>query len=113
MAVGGIVLYRYLARQSDDRTRWRSAFALGLTIGLVRAVLAVTGWYTVEHTGGPLQIPGYLLAMLAVPEAALLPRYRAATPAWFLVALGVLLTLTSLAAVCGLAAVATAVRGRR
>ena len=100
------VLYRIFARSPSARVRWRSAIALGLTIGLVRGMLASVGWYVVERTGGPLQIPAYALAMLAWPEAALFGRHRGPAPPWFFVALGVLLVATSVVMVSAVAFVA-------
>ena len=77
----GALLYSYLRGRSGRRALWRSALTIGAAAGVARAGLAAFGWYTVEHTGGPLQIPGYALTMLALPEAAFLPRRRAVLPA--------------------------------
>ena len=52
--------------------QWRSSVMIGCCMGIVRGVLASFGWYTVEHTSGPLQIPEFALAMLAWPEAPVL-----------------------------------------
>src|SRR5262245_32505205 len=71
----------YFGKRSTTRAYWRSALLIGLVIGVARAILASIGWYTTEHTGGPLQIPGFLLGMLAWPEIALLPGRRRTTPA--------------------------------
>jgi hypothetical protein len=98
----------YFAKRSPNRTFWRTALLIGLGIGVARAVLASIGWYTTEHTGGPLQIPGFLLGMLAWPELALLPRQRRTTPAplTFFVGLSALLIGSSVlfvAAIVGFA----------
>jgi hypothetical protein len=71
----------YFGKRSTTRAFWRSALLIGLAIGVARAILASIGWYTVERTGGPLQIPAYLLGMLAWPEIAMLPGQRRTTPA--------------------------------
>jgi hypothetical protein len=73
-------LYFFLATRRDRRSLFRTAVYLGLTLGLIRAAGASFGWYIVEHTGGPAQVPGFALAMLAWPEAALF-RGRRLTPA--------------------------------
>jgi hypothetical protein len=65
-----IFLSRHLRQRRDARSLWRSVVLIGVSVGGVRAVLASAGWYTVEHTGGPLQIPGFAFAMMAWPEAA-------------------------------------------
>ena len=103
-----IALYARFARRPD--AAWREAIAIGLAIGLTRGVLAPTGWYVVEHTGGPLQIPAYALAMLAWPEAILLGRHRGQAGPAFLVGLGVLLTVSSVIWVSAVAFMAWARR---
>lgn len=91
------VLYRYLRARPNGRSLWRSTMAIGGTVGVARAVLGLLGWYTVEHTGGPLQIPGYFLSMLTLPEAALLASRRVgAAPPAFYVQLSLLLLAGSL-----------------
>src|SRR5712692_2863135 len=91
-----VTLYRYLARRPNPRALWQSTVAIGIVVGIARAVLAGLGWYVVEHTGGPLQIPAFALAMLALPEAAVFGRHRGPVPPALYVSLGLLLTLTSL-----------------
>lgn len=73
VVVAGAValLYLYFGRQPNPQSLWRRALLIGVGIGVVRATLASYGWYTLERTGGPLQIPAYILAMLALPEAAI------------------------------------------
>ena len=66
-AAGSIVLYRHLAGKPSQRALWRSAVKVGFSVGIARAVLSCIGWYGVERTGGPLQIPAFALAMLAWP----------------------------------------------
>ena len=78
-AIGAMSVY--VGRRSTTGTFWRTVLLIGLAIGVARAVLASIGWYTTEHTGGPLQIPGFLLGMLAWPEIALLPGQRRTSPA--------------------------------
>ena len=107
----GALLYSYLRGRSNRRALWRSALTIGAVAGVARAGLASFGWYTVEHTGGPLQIPGYVLTMLALPEAAFVPRGRAVLPAppEFYVALCAAIILGTMIAVGVIALVA----GRR
>ena len=73
-------LYVHLRRQSVRGRLWRSTLLIGLTVGVARAALASVGWYVVERTGGPLQIPAFALAMMAWPEAAFFLRERRTTP---------------------------------
>ncbi|HSA57800.1 MAG TPA: hypothetical protein VLE53_18945 [Gemmatimonadaceae bacterium] len=95
-----IALYVRLKRQSSERALWHAAIRIGLGLGVLRALLATTGWYIVEHSGGPLQIPAYALAMLAWPEGAMLAERRTApAPVSFHVALAALIILTTAAAV--------------
>src|SRR5688572_31712833 len=75
-----VVLYRYLRAKRDARALWRSTVTLGVSVGVARAALACAGWYGVEHTGGPLQIPAYFLAMLALPEAIVFGRHQGPVP---------------------------------
>jgi hypothetical protein len=70
------VLYLHLREQRDRRSLWHRTLQIGLGVGAARALLASTGWYVVEHTGGPLQIPAFALAMVAWPEAAFLAGRR-------------------------------------
>lgn len=104
------LLYLYLRARPDRRSLWRSTIRIGLVVGIARAALASLGWYTVEHTGGPLQVPAYALTMFALPEAALLPRRRVTVaPPEFYVFLSLLLIAGTLAAA---SIVALAVRRR-
>jgi hypothetical protein len=111
VAISG--LYRHLAAKSGRQALWRSAIAVGLSVGLVRAVLSCVGWYTVEHTGGPLQIPAFALAMLAWPEAVLFGRHKGLVPLQFYVQLSLLLIVTSLLLVMGIALLVQLIRDQR
>ena len=104
-------LFRYLATKRGARALWRWSIAIGLMAGLLRGGLASVGWYVVEHTGGPLQVPAFALAMLAWPEAALFGRHRGLTPLIFYPMLVLALTVSSLAWVAGLAVVVQITRG--
>ncbi|MGE5833587.1 MAG: hypothetical protein ACM4AI_03840 [Acidobacteriota bacterium] len=70
------LVYVYLKRQPNPQSLWRRAVAIGVGLGVLRAMLASFGWYTLEHTGGPLQIPAYALTMLALPEAVIMSGRR-------------------------------------
>ena len=100
---------RYLATKRDGRALWRSAVTIGVTVGLLRGGFASAGWYGVEHTGGPLQVPAFALAMLAWPEAALLPRHRGPTQPSVYPLLVLVLTASSAA---GAALLVQITRGR-
>jgi len=67
-------------------------------VGSGRAALACIGWYGVEHTGGPLQIPAFALAMLAWPEAIVLDARRVTpvTMSFYAILAGLLVTTTLL-----------------
>jgi hypothetical protein len=106
-------LFWLFRRPSTARTSWRLVLLLGLGIGIARASLACFGWYVVEHTGGPAQIPAFLLAMLSWPEAVLLPRRAPGpTPASTYVALFLLLVVSSVLLVSAIAAAARIGRSR-
>ena len=109
----GTVLFRYLRQERDARALWRSSVAIGLTVGISRAVLASVGWYGVEHTGGPLQIPAYVLVMFALPEAASFGRQRGVAPLSFYFLLSALLIASSLVLVSAVAFAARLSRGQR
>src|SRR3989442_3225530 len=100
-----VALYRYLRAKHDSRSLWRSSVAIGSSVGIARAVLACVGWYGVEHTGGPLQIPAFALAMLAWPEAIVFRRHPGPVTLNFYVSLGFLLFASSLFMVIGVALV--------
>ena len=108
IAAATFILVRQLRAWAKDRHLWLFAVMLGLAIGLVRATLACVGWYVVEHSGGPAQVPAFALAMLSWPEAALLPR-RAPGPtsASTHASLFLLLVVGSTACVAVIAALAT------
>ena len=108
-----IALYRYLARKHAARALWRSSLTVSVTVGLLRGVLAGVGWYVVEHTGGPLQIPAFVLAMLAWPEAVVLGRHQGPTPMRFYPVLALLLLVTSTLLVIGVALTVQVTHGRR
>jgi hypothetical protein len=108
-----VVLYRHLRAKRDSRALWRSSVAIGASVGIARAVLGCVGWYGVEHTGGPLQIPAYALAMLALPEAIVFGRHRGPIPLNAYISLGFLLIASSLLLVCGVALAAQHSHGRR
>lgn len=100
------VLYSHLRRQPDRRSLWRTTLRLGLGVGVTRAALASLGWYVVEHTGGPLQVPAFALALMAWPEGAVLTTKRfTPAPVEFYVWLSCVLVLGTLTFV-GLVAVA-------
>jgi multisubunit Na+/H+ antiporter MnhB subunit len=102
VVVAGAValLYLYLRRQSNPQSLWRRAIVIGIGIGIVRATLASYGWYTLERTSGPLQIPAYVLVMLALPEAAITAGRRTSPHSpEFLVWLSLLLVVSTTALV--------------
>ena len=66
-------------------------------------VMTSAGWYTVEHTGGPLQIPALALAILAWPEAVVIGRHRGPTPMSFYPLLAILLLVTTVLMVSSVA----------
>jgi hypothetical protein len=109
--VAVVLLYRYLARRRDESTLWPSALGIGLVVGVTRAVLATGGWYVVEHTGGPLQVPAYLLVMFALPEAAIFRGHRGPASPEFLLLLAGVLIVTSVLTVSAVALLVGATRG--
>lgn len=111
--VATVALYRHLRAKRDVRALWRSSVTIGSSVGIARAVLACLGWYGVEHTGGPLQIPAFALAMLAWPEAIVFGRHQGPVPLRFYISLGFLLIATSLLLVSGVALAVQATRGQR
>jgi hypothetical protein len=98
-----VLLYRFFTTRRGARALWRSSVAIGSSVGIMRAVLACVGWYGVEHTGGPLQIPAFALAMLAWPEAIVFGRHRGPVPLSFYPLLALLLVATSMLMVSGVA----------
>ena len=112
-AVATVALYRHLVAKRNVRALWRSTVAIGSSVGIARAVLPCVGWYGVEHTGGPLQIPAFALAMLAWPEAIVFGRHQGPVPLQSYISLGILLIVTSLLLVSGVALVVQATRGQR
>lgn len=112
-AAGIIVLYRHLDAKPSRRALWRSAVRVGFSVGIARAVLSCIGWYAIERTGGPLQIPAFALAMLAWPEAVLFGRHRGPVPLQIYVQLSLLLIVTSLLLVGGIALLVQLIRGER
>jgi hypothetical protein len=69
-------MYGLMRRQSNVRNLWRTALIVGVGTGVLRAALSSLGWFIVERTGGPLQIPGFAMAMMAWPEVALIAERR-------------------------------------
>ena len=112
-AVGIIVLYRHLAAKPSRRALWRSAVKVGFSVGIARAVLSCIGWYAIERTGGPLQIPAFTLAMLAWPEAGLFGTHKGPVSLQIYVQLSLLLIATSLLLVAGIALLVQLIRGQR
>ena len=108
-------IYWLMRKAPDRQSLWRTALYVGAVTGVTRAALASLGWYMVERTGGPLQIPAFALAMMAWPEGAMLDERRLApAPPAFYVQLSVLLLATTLAVTCLVALVAAKSRfGRR
>lgn len=106
-----VPLYLVLRRAASRGALWRAAILIGVAVGAARALLASVGWYLVEHSGGPLQVPAYALSMLAWPEAALLPSARTApAPATFYVVLTLAVLVSTFA---GVVLIAVAVRTDR
>jgi hypothetical protein len=108
-----VVLYRHFRAKRGSRALWRSSVAIGASVGIARAVLACIGWYGVEHTGGPLQIPAYALAILALPEAIVFGRQRGPLPLNVYISLGLLLIVSTLLLVCAVALAVQLTQGRR
>ena len=103
-------MYGLMHRLPDRRSLWRTALIVGVGTGALRAALSSLGWYIVEHTGGPLQIPGFAMAMMAWPEAALLAERRVApAPPSFYFQLSVILLTSTVTFVALIAFIA----GRR
>ena len=113
VAAMAVVLFRYLRAKADVRALWRSSVVIGLSVGVARAVLACVGWYGVEHTGGPLQIPAFALAMLAWPEAVVFGRHQGPVPLRVYASLGLFLIASSLVLVGGVALAVQVTRGQR
>lgn len=91
----------------------RTAVYTGCILGILRASLASAGWYVVERTGGPLQIPAFALAMLAWPEAMILAERRTTpAPPDFYLRLSLLLVISTVVVV-GLIGSAAALGRRR
>ena len=105
-----VVLYRYLVTKRNAGSLWRSSVTMGSSIGIARGVLACVGWYGVEHTGGPLQIPAFALAMLAWPEAAIFGRHQGPVPLGFYIAVAFLLIVTSMLLIGAVALMVQATR---
>jgi hypothetical protein len=108
-----VVLYRHFRAKRDSRALWRSSVVMGCSVGIARAVLACLGWYGVEHTGGPLQIPAYALAILALPEAIVFGRHRGPLSLNVYISLGLLLIVSTLLLVCAVALAVQLTQGRR
>ena len=100
-------LYSMMRKQPDRRSLWRTALYVGVGTGVARATLASLGWYMIERTGGPLQIPAFALAMMAWPEGVMLDERRLTpVPPAFYVQLSVLLIASTLAVSCLVAVIA-------
>jgi hypothetical protein len=106
-----VILYRHLATRHGTGALLRSSLVVGFVIGTIRATLACAGWYVMEHTGGPLQVPAYALAMLAWPEAAVIDvrRVAPASTSFYPLLAGLLIVTSTL----GVSAIALLVRARR
>jgi hypothetical protein len=101
-------LYSLMRKQPDQRRLWHTALYVGVGTGVARAALASLGWYMVERTSGPLQIPAFALAMMAWPEGAMLDERRLTpVPPAFYIQLSVLLIASTLA-ISGLVAIIAA-----
>ena len=74
LVIAGV--YGLMRRQPSLRSLWRTALIVGVGTGVLRAALSSLGWYIVERAGGPLQIPGFAMAMMAWPEVALIAERR-------------------------------------
>jgi bacteriorhodopsin len=115
IAVGALILlaallaalYSMMRRQPDRRSLWRTALYVGAGTGVARAALASLGWYMIERTGGPLQIPAFAMAMMAWPEGVMLDERRLTpVPPAFYIQLSVLLIASTLAISCLVAVIA-------
>ena len=96
-------LYRWLATGAAVPRSPASVIAAGIALGTVRAVITGIGFYVVEHNAGPLQRPGFAMALAGWPEIALLGPHRGvATPAFY-GRMAALLVVTSTAVVAFIA----------
>ena len=104
MIAVAVALVRYLMRQPGTHALWRASLTLGAVAGAVRGIGASVGWYWTEHSHGGWQIAGFILAMLAWPEAALVDTRRV-TPAraGFYLLIAVTLLITTVTAVSAIA----------
>ena len=110
-----VLLYLHFRKKPSAKALWRSSIAIGSAVGVIRGVLACDGWYGVEHTGGPLQVPAFALTMLALPEVyfatgTILERHRTITPLSFYPRLALLLFVTTVVFVSAVALLAWATR---
>ena len=86
----------------------RAAVYTGCILGILRAGLASLGWYVVEHTGGPLQVPAFALAMLAWPEAMVFAESRTTSaPPGFYLRLSLLLVTSTVVVITLVGVLAT------
>ena len=109
--VGGV--YWFFSTRREP-TVLRTALYIGCLLGAVRGGLATIGWYVVEHTGGPLQVPGFALAMLAWPEAILISERRTTpTPPGFYAQLALLLFTSTVVLISAIAIIAKRRRATR
>jgi hypothetical protein len=100
-------LYTLMRKQPDRISLWRTALYVGVGTGVARAALASLGWYMIERTGGPLQIPAFAMAMMAWPEGAMLDERRLTpVPPAFYIELSALLIASTLAVSCLVAVIA-------
>ena len=115
LAIALAAFYAHLRRESVHGGLWRSTLRIGFAVGVIRAALASVGWYVVEHTGGPFQIPAFALAMMAWPEAAFFLRERRTTPVppEFYIRLSLLLITTTMLLAGVLAVVARLAHRKR
>jgi hypothetical protein len=102
-------LYRFFATRAPAGRSWRSAIAVGIALGSARAALSGLGFYGVEHTGGPLQVPAFALALVGWPELVLLGRHSGRAQPALYVMMALLLIATTTA---GVAIIASAARRR-
>lgn len=109
VGMAAAALYVHMRRQPNYRSLWRTTLLIGVVVGLTRAALASFGWYVAER-GGPLELPGFALAMMAWPEAAALAGGESRTtpmPADFFIRLSLLLVASTLLFASAVALVTT------
>jgi hypothetical protein len=72
--LASLIVYRWFQKQSGGTNYWAKAAAISGIVAAIRISFVSLGAYVLGNTSSWLQLPAYVMALCALPEAILMGR---------------------------------------